>query len=75
MYPERNNASTYLSLLDGEFFIRLYIFYEPIGALGQILDLDMGLGPHDERFFEAPILQEEIKVSNEALVEGWGPGD
>lgn len=72
VYLERNRAPTYLAILGGKLFTHLYIFYEPIGALGQILDLDMGLGPHNDQFLEAPMVQEEIEVFNEALVEGWG---
>lgn len=34
IFPEWNHVSEYLSLRGGELFRRLYIFYEPIGRMG-----------------------------------------
>lgn len=61
----------YLSLLGGELFTRLYIFFEPIGRMAELTDLDMGLWPHDDQFFEVHMVQEEIGAFHEALEEGW----
>lgn len=70
-YPERNMVETYAALLGGELFTRLYIFFEPIGAMGQLMDLDLGLGSHGEQFFEVPMVEEENEAFNEVMEEGW----
>lgn len=72
VYPERNRAPEYLSLLGGELFCRLYIFSEPIGRLAEILDLDMGLGPQAPQFLELPMVPEEWNVFQEILADGGG---
>lgn len=59
VYPVRNKLATYLSLLGGQIFCRLYIFYEPIGRMAELMDLDMGLGPHGQQFLETSMVDEE----------------
>lgn len=39
--------------------------------MGQLMDLDMGLGPHDEQFLEALMEPEEEQVFNVAMAKGW----
>lgn len=43
VYPQRNRVAHYISLLGGELFTILYIFFESIGAMGELMGLDMGL--------------------------------
>lgn len=72
VYSARNSLATYLSLLGGELFCRLYIFYEPIGRMAELMDLDMGLGPNDPQFLEAPMVEEEWEVFEEIMDDGAG---
>lgn len=72
VYSPRNHLATYLSILGGELFCRLYIFFEPIGRMAEIMDLDMGLGPQAPQFHEAPMVQEEQEVFEEILEDGAG---
>lgn len=44
VYSVRNTTATYASLLGGELFCRLYLFYEPVGRMSELMHLDMGLG-------------------------------
>lgn len=67
MYSERNHVAEYLSLLDGELFCRLYLFFEPIGRMAEIMDLDMGPGPQNPQFLEAPVMEEEQEVFKEIM--------
>lgn len=46
MYSFRNNVATYASLLGGELYCGLYLFYQPIGRMAELMEFDMGLGPH-----------------------------
>lgn len=57
VYSVKNSSATYASLLGGELFCRLYLFYEPIGRLGELMDLDIGLGPQAPQFLEAPMVE------------------
>lgn len=59
VYYVRNTTATYLSLLGGELFCRLYLFYEPIGRMSELMHLNMGLGPQAPQFLEAPMVDEE----------------
>lgn len=61
----------YLSMLEGELFTHSYIFYEPVGNMGKLRDLDMGLDPIEDQFFETPMIQKETEAFNEVLVEGY----
>lgn len=72
VYSVRNNSATYLSLLGGELFCRLYVFYEPIGQLAELMDLDMGLGPQGPLFLEAPMVDEEWEVFDDIMADGAG---
>lgn len=64
--------ATYLSLLGGQLFCRLYVFYEPIGRMAELMNLDMGLGPQDLQFLEAPMVEEEWIVFEELMEDGAG---
>lgn len=70
IYSNRNQAAIYLSLMGGELFCRLYIFYEPIGRLAEIMNHDMGLGPLGPQFLEAPMGDEEWEVFDDILEDG-----
>lgn len=72
VYPDRNRAAEYTSLLGGELFCRLYIFSEPIGRLAEILDLDLGLGPQAPQLLEAAMVEEEWEAFEEILADGGG---
>lgn len=72
VYSARNTTSTYLSLLGGELFCRLYVFYEPIGQMSELMHLDMGLGPQAPQFLEAPMVDEEWQVFDEIMDDGAG---
>lgn len=72
VYSERNRLAEYLALLGGELFCMLYFFDEPIGRMGETMDLDMGLGPLNPQFLEAPMVEEEQKAFDEILKEGGG---
>ena len=50
--PRSNRVATYLALLDGELFTRLFLLFEPIGRVAELMDLDIGLGPHNAIFLE-----------------------
>lgn len=71
VYEARNRIAIYPAILGGELFSRLYIFYEPIGNMVQLMDLDMELDPHDEQILKAPMELEEEEVFNVAMAEGW----
>lgn len=70
VYSPRNTLATYLSILGGEFFCRLYIFFEPIDRMGELMDLDMGLGSQTPQFLETPMVQEELDVFVEIMEDG-----
>lgn len=70
VYSVRNNLATYLSLLGGELFCRLYLFHEPIGHIAELMNFDMGLGPNGEQFLEAPMVQEEWEIFEEIMDDG-----
>lgn len=57
----------YLFLLRGELFCRLCIFNEPIDRMGELMDLDLGLGPRDPQFLEAPMTKEELEIFEELI--------
>lgn len=61
----------YRFLLGGVLFTQLYIFYEPIRDMGQIMDIDMVLGLIGNQFLKVHMVQEEVEAFNEALAEGW----
>lgn len=61
IYSVRNNVATYASLLGGELFCMLYLFLEPIERMAELMDFNMGLGPHDQQFLETPMVEEEWK--------------
>lgn len=71
IYSLRNNLASYLSLLGGQLFCRLYMFCESIGRMAEIMDLDMVLGPHAPEFLEAP-MAEEWEVYEEIMDDGVG---
>lgn len=48
-------------------FCRFYIFNEPIDRMGELMDLNLGLGPHDPQFLEAPMLEEELEILEEII--------
>lgn len=60
----------YLSLLGREIFCRLYIFFEPIGHMGELMNLDLGLGPQNPQNLEAPMVEEEIETFEEIMEDG-----
>lgn len=70
VYSVRNFTATYLSLLGGELFCRLYLFYEPIGRMSELMALDMGLGPQAPQFLEVPMVDEEWEVFEDILENG-----
>lgn len=72
VYPDRNRSATYVSLLGGELFCVLYIFFEPIGRIAEIMDLDMGLGPQAPQFLEAHMVEEELNAFEEIMADGGG---
>lgn len=59
-------------LLGGEFFCRLYIFFEPTGRMAESMDHDMGLGQQGPQFLEAPMVDEEWEVFEEIVEDGAG---
>lgn len=67
VYSDRNRVDDYLSLLGGDFFCTLCIFYEHIGRIGELIDLDWGLGPQYPQFLEAPMVEEEQEVCDEIM--------
>lgn len=72
IYSNRNPVTIYLSLLGGELFCRLYIFYEPKGKMTELLNHDMGLGPIGPQFLEAPMVDEEWEALDGILEDGGG---
>lgn len=58
VYPMRNTTASYLSLLGGELFCRMHLFYESIGRMSDLMHLDMGLGPQAPQFLEALMVDE-----------------
>lgn len=72
VYSERNRLAEYLALLGCELFYRLYIFFEPIGRITKIMDLDLGLGPNNPQFLEAPMVEEEEEIFTEIFEDGAG---
>lgn len=72
VYSVRNTTATYVYLLGGELFCRLYVFYEPIGRMSELMHLDMGLGPQETQFMEAPMLDEEWEAFDDLMADGAG---
>lgn len=72
VYSVRNTSATYVSLLGGELFCRLYLFFQPIGRLDELMHLDMGLGPQAPQFLEEPMVEEECEVFDEIMEDGVG---
>lgn len=70
VYPERNRVAEYASLLGGELFCRLYIFFEPVGRMAELMDLDLGLGPQNPQFLEASMVNEEQEVFEKIMEDG-----
>lgn len=54
VYSVRSNVATYLSLLGGELFCRLYLIFDLIGRMTELTELDMGLGPQASQFLKLP---------------------
>ncbi|WOH02020.1 hypothetical protein DCAR_0521407 [Daucus carota subsp. sativus] len=59
--PSRNKVATYLALLGAELFTRVFLFTEPLGRAAELMDLDIGLGPHDPEFLEAEMAEDELE--------------
>lgn len=70
VYSVRNTTATYVSLLGGELFCRLNLFYEPIGRMSELIHLDMGLGPQAPQFLEAPMVDEEWEAFDDLMEDG-----
>lgn len=47
-------------------------FFEPIGRMAEIMDLDMGVGPQAPQFLEAPMVPEKMEVFEEIMEDGAG---
>lgn len=73
VYPRRNRVATYLALLGAELFTRLFFFAEPLGRAAELMDLDIGLGPHDQDLIEAEMVEEELEQLEVALAAPHGP--
>lgn len=56
-------------------FGRLYIFNEPIGRMAELMDLDMGLGPHGQQILEEPMVDEEKEIFKEIMKDGYATLD
>ena len=59
--------ATYLALLGAELFTRLFFFTEPLDRAAELMDLDIGLGPHDPDLIEAEMVEEELELLEVAL--------
>lgn len=64
--------ATYLSSLEEISFANFTSFFEPIGRMLELMNLDMGLGPQDPHFLEAPMVEEEWEVFEEIMDDGAG---
>lgn len=60
------NVATYLSLLGGELFCRLHLFFEPIGH-SRTDESGHGIRAQGPQFLEAPMVDEEWKVFDEIM--------
>ena len=73
VYASRNKVATYLALLGAELFTRVFLFSEPLGRAAELMDLDLGLGPHDPDFLEmemAEVEMEQLEVLMANEVDG-----
>lgn len=70
VYSVSNGVATYISLIGGEMFYRLYLFYEFIGRMAKLMNLNLGLGPLAPQFLEAPMVEEEWEIFEEILDDG-----
>ncbi|WOH12727.1 hypothetical protein DCAR_0832235 [Daucus carota subsp. sativus] len=61
VYASRNKVATYLALLGSELFRRVFLFSEPLGRAAELMDLDIGLGPHDPEFLEVELVEAEME--------------
>lgn len=48
------------------------MFHDPIDRMDELMDFDMGLGPHGHQFLEAPMVEEEWEIFEEILDDGAG---
>uniref|UniRef100_A0A161WSL8 Uncharacterized protein n=1 Tax=Daucus carota subsp. sativus TaxID=79200 RepID=A0A161WSL8_DAUCS len=70
-----NFYESYLSnllLLGAELFTRPYLFFEPIGRAAELIDLDIGLGPHDPELLEAEMNEEDMLQLEAVMADGAG---
>lgn len=70
VFPRRNGVAIYLALLGGELFTRLFLFFEPIGRVAELMDLDIGLGPHGPQFLEVEMNEDEMMQMEEMMENG-----
>ena len=47
--------ATYLALLGADLFTCLFMFFEPIGRVAELMEFDLGLGSQDPWFREVPM--------------------
>lgn len=63
-----------LALLGGKLFTSLFLFFEPIGQVAELMDLDIGLGPHGPQFLEVEMYEDEMMQMVEMMENGTGLG-
>lgn len=68
VFSKRNHLATYMASTGGHHLNGMVAIDEPIGRMGEIIDLDLGFGLHGHTFNEVVLAEDELYVLHQAVL-------